>query len=223
MLPNQNHLVLEPDAISLLATYGIPYPPHAMARNASEAAKAASHLGYPVVLKVVSPQVIHKSEVGGVTVGLKGPKQVRDAFKEMVSVILERVPDAEILGTLVCQQAPEGFEVIIGALKDINFGSTVVVGMGGIFTEIFNDKSFRIAPVSSLDIKEMLKELRGYPLLIGTRGRPGYDLGALTNLLLAVSRMVTERPDVVEMDLNPVRLYRNGATVLDARIILQGD
>lgn len=223
MLPNQHRLVLEPDAISLLSTYGIPYPSYAMARDASEAAEAASRIGYPVVLKVVSPQVIHKSEAGGVAVGLDRPKQVRDAFKEMMAIVQERVPDAEILGTLVCQQAPDGFEVIIGAIKDINFGSTIMVGMGGIFTEIFNDTSFRITPASPLDIKEMLEELRGYPLLIGTRGRPGYDLGALTNLLLAVSRMVTERPDIVEMDLNPVRLYQNGALVLDARIILQGE
>lgn len=223
MLQNQKRMLLEPDAISLLSTYGIPYPSCAMASNASEAAKAANQIGYPVVLKVVSPQVVHKSEAGGVAVGLNRPKQVRDGFKEMMALVQERVPNAEILGTLVCQQAQDGIEVIIGALKDINFGSTLVVGMGGIYTEILNDKSFRIAPVSPLDIKEMLEELRGYPLLSGTRGRPGYDLGALTNLLLAVSRMVIDRPDIVEMDLNPVRLYQNGALVLDARIILQDE
>jgi len=212
--------LLEPQAVELLRSYRIPYPAAELARSPEEAAEAAGRIGCPVVLKVVSPDVLHKSDVGGVVAGLGDAESVRQGYERMVGAVLEKVPHARLQGVLVCRQAPPGLEMIVGGLTDAMFGPTLMLGLGGIFTEVLKDASFRMAPVSGADAVEMVRELRGFPLLEGVRGQAGYDIQALVGILLSASRMLEEHPEILEMDLNPVRLYQQGGLVLDARVIV---
>ena len=210
----------EPDAAALLAQYGIAYPEHAYVQSADAAAEAAGRLGYPVVLKVVSPDAIHKSDVGGVALGIHDATGVARAYEDIVRSVRAHSKDAEIPGMLVCRQAPPGLEVIVGGLQDVMFGPALMFGLGGILAEVLEDVTFRIVPIERGDAKEMIQEIRGYPLLAGTRGQAGYDVEALAGLLLAVSRMMRERAEIQELDLNPVRVYEQGTMALDARILL---
>ncbi len=221
MSETNQSFVLEPQAVEILDQYDVCYPDHGLASDAEEAVQTAERLGYPVVLKVVSPDVLHKSDMGGVVVGLEDAEQVRTGIKQIHENIRAAVPDARIKGVLVCQQAPPGLEVIVGTLDDSTFGPTVMFGLGGIFAEILKDVSFRIAPLERRDAEEMIQETRGYPLLTGARGQAALDVEALVDLLLGVSRLVTDRGDITELDLNPVRLYEQGLLVLDARILLK--
>jgi len=217
---NSPRVLLEPEAIPLLRAYGIPYPDYAVAHSVEEAVEIAACLEYPVVLKVVSPDVIHKSDVGGVAVGLEDAQGVAVAYERIVTSVYEHVPDADIQAMLVCRQAPAGLEVIVGALQDAMFGPTLMFGLGGVFAEVLRDITFRVVPLERRDAQEMIREIRGYSLLEGVRGRSGHDVHALVNLLLSVSRMVTEHPEIEEMDLNPVRLFDRGLAVLDVRILV---
>ncbi len=215
--------LLEPQAVSLLRDYGILYPDHGVAHSAKEAVDIAARLGYPVVLKVVSPDAIHKSDVGGVVVGLEDGSSVMDAYDQIIAAVRGHVPGADIHGVLVSKQAEAGLEVIVGALDDAMFGPTVMFGLGGIFAEVLRDVTFRVAPLERGDAQEMIREIRGWPLLQGSRGQPGCDVEALIELLLAVSRMVVERPEIEELDLNPVRLFERGLMVLDVRVVRRGE
>ncbi len=216
-------VLLEPEAISLLRDYGIPYPDHGVARSAEEAVDIAARLGYPVVLKIVSPDATHKSDVGGVIVGLDNDSSVADAYGQIVATVREHTPDANIQGVLVSRQADAGLEVIVGALDDAMFGPTVMFGMGGILAEVLKDVTFRVVPLERRDAQEMIREIRGWPLLEGVRGHPGYDVESLIEVLLAVSRMVAERPEIEELDLNPVRLFEQGLMALDVRVVRRGE
>jgi acetyltransferase len=211
--------LVEPEAIKYLNQYHIPYPEHGVAHSAEEAVEIAKQLGFPVVLKVVSPDILHKSDAGGVMIGLKSPEDVMSSFNQMIHRVQTSVPNASILGVLVCTQAPEGLEVIVGTTDDPLFGPTIMFGMGGIFTEVMRDVTFRIAPIGRSDAEEMIREIRSYPLLKGMRGQPGCDINQLIDLLLSVSRLVTQRTEIKELDLNPVRLYEQGIRVLDVRIV----
>jgi len=214
-------LILEPEAVQLLSRYGIPYPDHGLAHGVDEAVRIADRLGYPVVLKVVSPDVVHKSAAGGVVTGVEHPIGVRDAYKAIAKSVDEIVPGARFEGALVCEQAPQGLEVIVGGLDDPAFGSTVMFGLGGVEVETYKDVTFRIAPLERRDAEEMLEEIEAYPLLTGARSQPRCDLQALVELLLSVSRLLMEHPEIKELDLNPVRLYERGLLVLDARMMVE--
>jgi len=211
--------LLEPEAVQLLGKYQIPYPEHALAHSADEAVELAERLGYPVVLKIVSPDVVHKSDSGGMLVELDSSKLVRLGYDRLLAAVLSHQPDARIEGVLVCRQAPPGLEVIVGALDDPMFGPTIMFGMGGIFAELLRDVVFRIAPLRRSDAQDMIREVKGYPLIAGLRGQKACDEEALVSLLLAVSQLVTENREINELDLNPVRLYEQGLLVLDARVI----
>jgi len=216
------HFLLEPEGVEYLRKYQIPYPDHGLARTEEEAVDIADRLGYPVVLKIVSPNAPHKTDVNGVVVGLESGDEVAAHFKRIQEVVRNAIAGALVKGILVCKQAPEGLDVIVGALDDPIFGPTVMFGLGGIFTEVLGDVTFRIAPLERHDAEEMAREIRGYPLLAGVRGRQGYDTEQLTELLMSVSRMVIERPEIKELDLNPVRLFTRGLMALDVRVI-KGD
>ena len=206
----------------MLHDYGIPYPKHAVAQSSEEATAIAQRLGYPVVLKVISPDVLHKSDVGGVVVGLESAADVVRAYAQILETVHHGVPGARIEGMLVCQHAPAGLEVIVGALQDEMFGPALMFGLGGVYAEVLNDISFRVIPVRRQDAEEMVREIQGYPLVGGTRGHPGLDGNALIDLLLSVSRMMTDRVEIQELDLNPVRLFEHGLLVLDARVMTCG-
>lgn len=216
---DDKRFLLEPQAIQNLAQYNIPYPAHGLARTPEEAVEIASGIGFPVVLKIVSADAVHKSDVGGVKVNLATADQVREAYQEIIANVLAHNPLAEIEGLLVAQQAREGIEVIIGALDDPTFGATLMFGLGGIFAEVLKDVTFRIAPLERQDAEEMIKEIKGFPMLQGVRGSAPLDLEAIVELLMAVSAMVTAEPKIKELDLNPVRVFDQGLMVLDVRIM----
>ena len=213
--------MLEPEAIRILQEYGVPYPENSLAHSAEEAVGIADRLGYPVVLKVVSDDVVHKSDLGGVVVGIENGREIVRAYAGIVSSVADRLPGAEVEGLLVCRQAPQGREVIVGAVHDAMFGPALMFGLGGVFAEVLKDVSFRVLPVERTDAEEMIREIQGYPLLAGARGEAGCDIEALADLLLTISRMVLERPELEELDLNPVRLYEKGLLALDARIVMR--
>ena len=215
------YVLMEPEAKRLCIEYGIPVPRFELARSVEEAVEHAERIGYPVVLKVVSPQVVHKTDVGGVFLNVSNREEVREAYRKVVENTLNRIPSAEIVGVLVEEQAEEGVEVIVGAFRDSQFGPTVMFGLGGVFVEVLDDVSFRVAPVSEADAEEMIREIRGYRILRGYRGRPPADLEAVKEIILKVSRMVTELREIGEVDLNPIHVYEEGAVAVDVKIILE--
>ena len=214
-------VLLEPEAKTICVEYGISVPKFKIASDEKEAAKYAEEIGYPIVLKIVSPDVIHKSDAGGVMVNLTNQAEVVAAYQKILENVKKYKNDAKIVGVLVQEMAPQSTETIVGAIKDPQFGQTVMFGLGGIFVEIFKDVSFRIAPLTAEDAKEMIIELKAYPLLKGYRNAPPADIDALTDILLRTSRLVMENPEIKELDFNPVLAYQKGAKTVDARIILQ--
>lgn len=212
--------LLEPEAKALINSIGIPTPNSGIAEGPEEAAKIAESLGYPVVLKIISPQIIHKTDFGGVKIGAKNNDEVKRDFLEIKENIMLKVPGAEVIGVMIEKMASQSTEVIIGGLRDSQFGPAIMFGLGGIFTEILKDISFRLAPISESEAFDMMEELRGYPLLDGYRGREPLDKNSLSNAMVKVSELIVEMDEIQEIDLNPVFLYPSGLTVVDARIIL---
>lgn len=210
----------EPQAKALLNAFGIPTPESVLARTVKDALKAAESIGFPVVLKVVSPEIIHKSDVGGVMVGIKDVESLKAGYSKLLDDIKANVPGAKITGVLVEKMAPSSTEVIIGALRDPQFGPAVMFGLGGIFVEAIKDVSFRLAPVNEKESLEMIKEIKAYPLLNGFRGSPRLDVYTTAKTLLSVSKIISEIEQIKEIDLNPVLVYPKGIMVVDARVIL---
>jgi Acyl-CoA synthetase (NDP forming) len=213
--------LLEPEAKAICAEYGITVNKFSVATNEKEAVAQSEKIGYPVVLKIVSPDIIHKSDAGGVKVNLKTAAEVEAAFKTIMENAKKYKADAKIVGIIVQEMAPQGTEVIVGAVKDPQFGQTVMFGLGGIFVELLKDVSFRVAPLSKEDAKEMITSLKAFPLLNGYRGSKPADLDALVGVLCNVSKMILDNPEIKELDLNPVMAYPVGTKCVDARIILE--
>lgn len=213
-------VLTEPEAAAVLSAYGIPQPREAVAMTEAEAVEAARHLGFPVVLKLCSPDILHKSDAGGVKLGLRDEAQVRSAFHDLRSAAGQR--SARFAGVLVQEQVSGDVEVIVGARYDPTFGPVVLVGLGGILAELLEDTALRLAPVSADAARRMLGELRGSRLLAGFRGRAGADLESLAALIATVSRLAVELP-LAELDLNPVILKAggSGAVAVDRRLILR--
>jgi acetyl-CoA synthetase (ADP-forming) len=172
-------------------------------------------------LKVVSPDIIHKSDVGGVFVNIKSTEEVKDAYVQIMENARKNAPKAKIEGVLIQEMAPPGTEVIVGSTKDPQFGPAIMFGLGGIFVEVLKDVTFRIAPITEDDASEMMREVKAYPLLMGYRKIPPSDLKAISNILLSTSRLVMDHMEIKEMDLNPIIVYEKGAKTVDARIILE--
>ncbi len=214
-------VLLETEAKTICAEYGVSVNRFGLAKDKDEAAKLASRSGFPAVLKIVSPDIVHKSEAGGVKLNLKNETEVKAAYSEIIENAKKYNPKANIAGVIVQEMAPQGIETIIGAVKDPQFGPTIMFGLGGIFVELLKDVSFRVAPITEQDAAEMIVSVRAFPLLNGYRGSPPADVKAIVNLLLSVSRLVTEHSEIRELDLNPVMVYPQGAKTVDARIILE--
>lgn len=209
----------EPEAVALLNRFQIPYPRHRVTRAPSEAVDFADRNGYPLVLKIVSKDIPHKSDAGGVAANLHDARAVELAYQGMMRKIGETAPGAAVEGVLACRQAAPGPEVVVGAVNDPVFGPAVMFGLGGVFVEILNDVSFRVAPLRRLDAEQMIREVKGFPLIRGARGQAGGNVTLLADLLLKVSEMIIAHPEIQELDLNPVRLYPESLTALDARIL----
>lgn len=213
--------LLETEAKTVCMEYGIPVTRFRLAKNEREAVKFAGEIGYPVVLKIVSPDIIHKSDVGGVIIDLKEAKNVRNAYKQILKNVKKHNAKAKIVGMLVQEMAPASTEVIVGAIKDPQFGPAVMFGLGGIFVEILKDVTFRVAPLTKDEACEMITEVKAYPLLKGYRNSPPADINAIVSILLSASKLVMEHQEIKELDLNPVIVYEKGAKTVDARIILE--
>jgi len=201
--------------------YEIPVTAFKLAENEEEAAECAEQLGFPVVLKIVSPDIIHKSDAGGVMVNLKSAEEVQKAYGKILKNAKKYNAQARIVGVLVQEMAPQSTEVIVGAVKDPQFGQTLMFGLGGIFVELLKDVTFRVAPIAREDAQEMIAEVKAYPLLKGYRSTPPADIDAIVDVLLNTSRLVMENPEIKELDLNPIMAYEKGAKTVDARIILE--
>jgi acyl-CoA synthetase (NDP forming) len=213
-------LLNEVEAKQVLAEAGVPVVPAVLARQAGEAMAAAKQMGFPVVLKVVSPDITHKSDVGGVKLNLADEAAVGRAFDEIMAASKKAQPDARIDGVSVQKMATPGTEVIVGVNLDPQFGPVLMFGLGGVLVEVLEDVAFRIVPIEPRDARRMIREIKGFKLLEGYRGQPPADVAALESLLLKVSQFVDAHPEVAELDLNPVFAYPDGADAVDARIVL---
>ncbi len=211
--------MLEPEAKELCRAYGLPVGEWRVAKNETEALSFSAELGFPLAMKIVSSDIVHKSDVGGVILGIESQEKVRDAFGSIQSVAEKTGSRFE--GALMEKMARPGIETIIGAKRDPQFGPVIMFGVGGIFVEIFKDVSFRVAPIERADAMEMINELKALPLLRGARGRKPVDLDSLADSLMKVSRLMVDNEGVSEIDLNPTLGYEDGCKVLDARIILR--
>ncbi|MHA2086549.1 MAG: acetate--CoA ligase family protein [Candidatus Thorarchaeota archaeon] len=220
--------VLEHEAKDIMKAYGIPIPPYGTAATADEAVEKAAEIGFPVVLKILSKDILHKSDAGGVKLNLKNGDEVRKAFDEIMenakafgkeqgtSVDLSR-------GVFITSFAEMGTEVIVGVTRDPQFGHALMFGLGGIFVEVLKDVTFRLIPMTETDAREMIGEIKAAKILDGVRGQGPSDIDALVTVILAVSDMVEENPEIIELDCNPTFVYEKGKGVLvvDARILIE--
>jgi len=214
--------VLEPFAKQMLSKYDIISPPEKMAKDKNEAIAFAEEIGYPVSLKIVSKDIIHKSDAGCVKLNLTGRNEVGVAFNEIMDNAKRFDKKADIAGILVSKMDNEdGVEIIIGGINDPVFGPVIMFGIGGIFVEVLKDVSFRICPIDQIDADEMTGEIKSFPVLTGIRGKTAMDLKVIKKALIGVSRMLIENPQILQLDLNPVKVHKEGLLVLDARLILK--
>lgn len=220
MIKSQN-LLTEVASKELLKKAGIPVVEAKLARSKKEAISISKEMGFPVVLKISSPDVVHKSDSGGVKLGLANATQVGKAYSEIISSVKQAYPEAQIQGVSVQPMAPPGVEVIVGMSKDPQFGPVLMFGLGGILVEVLKDVSFRIVPVTERDAREMIREIKGYPILEGYRGQKPASIPALEKLIVKVSQFVEKNPQIKELDLNPIFAYPDKAVAVDARIILE--
>lgn len=210
----------EAEARRVLSSYGIPFPRTAFVHEPEEALKEAEAIGYPVMMKVVSPDILHKTDVGGVVLNIEDPKQLRDAYYRILSSVKTRMPHARIEGFFLSEMLKGGREVIVGLTKDPSFGHLLMFGLGGVYVEVLKDVSFRVVPASERDLREMVREIRTYGLLTGARGQAAVDMDAIVEVLARVNQLAMELPEVQELDINPLYVMSEGAVALDARIIL---
>lgn len=200
---------------AMLKRYGIRFPDYEIAKSPADASRIAKKLGYPVALKLISKEIVHKTDVGGVKLNIPDEKQLAAAYSEIAAA----VPKAKLDGILVQKMAPAGVELLVGGKQDVQFGPVLAFGLGGIFVEIFKDVSLRICPIEKSDAREMIREIKGYPILAGARNTKPVDEGALVDLLVSMSKLMMENK-VTELDLNPVMAYNKGYLAVDVRIMV---
>ena len=213
----------EAEAYELLSKHGIPVPKYSVVSSEEEALKVSKRLGFPLVIKVVSPDIMHKTDIGGIKMNITNLAQIKKAYKSIIYHVRKNKPEARINGLLLYKQAPEGVEVIVGMIRDPQFGPTVMFGLGGIFIEILKDVAFRVCPVERTDIEEMLAEIEGIKMLQGYRGRPSYDVNTIIDVIMKISKIAMSFPKIIEIDLNPILVYEKGVIVVDAKIMINSN
>jgi len=214
----------ERDGLDILRAYGFRTLPTRFAADPEEAVSAAEEVGLPVAMKVVSPEILHKSDAKGVVLQLRSPEEIRRAFRRIQEDALAYNPSARVEGVLVQKMASPGTEVILGTHRYPVFGPLLMFGIGGIFVEVFQDVEFRLAPIGRNEARRMIRKIKGYRLLEGFRGRPRTDVETLEKSLVSLSDLVMRNPEILELDINPLLIHPEGegATVADCRIILKG-
>jgi acyl-CoA synthetase (NDP forming) len=217
----RRHL-LEPEAHELFRDYGFQVAPFHWAKSAQEAAWAADQLGFPAAVKIVSPDVIHKFDVGGVRLNLMNAKEVSQAYEEVLAAVAAAQPQADLQGVLIQKMAGKGRETILGMTRDPHFGPLLMFGLGGTFVEIFKDVIFRIAPISEHWAEKMIRDLKGFRIFTGYRGEPVADLAAATACLERLSQLALDFPEIKELDINPLLVLPEGqgALVIDSRVFI---
>jgi acyl-CoA synthetase (NDP forming) len=214
-------ILTEFESKKILKQAGISVVETKLAKTQKEAVSLSRKMGFPVALKIASPDVIHKSDSGGVKLSLNNVTEVKKAYDEILKKVKKQYPRAVIHGVSVQKMARPGTEVIIGISKDPQFGPVIMFGLGGIFVELLKDVSFRVIPVERKDAQEMINEIKGYPILKGYRGKDPADISALVEIILKISKLIEENPQIKELELNPIFAYRDKAIAIDARIILE--
>lgn len=214
-------LLTEIESKQLIGEAGIGVVVTKLAGTKKEAASIAKEIGFPVALKIVSPDIIHKSDIGGVKLGLKNAAEVDRAYSEIMASVNQKEPKAKIYGISVQKMARAGAEVIMGMSKDAQFGPVIMFGLGGVFVEVLKDVSFRIVPIVRRDAMQMIEEIKGYPVLEGYRGQEPANITVLEDTLLKLSLFIERTPEIKELDLNPMFAYSDGVVAVDARIILE--
>jgi acyl-CoA synthetase (NDP forming) len=207
------------DVWELLKECQIPVLPNVKASSIEEVVKVSNSLGYPVVMKISSPDISHKSDVGGIILDINSEEEVKNAYRDMMDAVSQKVVDARIDGVMLQKMAEPGIEVIIGVKLDPQFGHVIMFGLGGIFVEIYRDVSFRVTPVNSEMARDMILEIKGSPILMGARGRSAADIDAIINVIVKLSEMLEKNPDIVELDINPLIVYEKNAVAVDARML----
>ncbi len=215
----------EPEAHAVLRAYGFPLSRSRMAPDESAAIRAARDIGFPVAMKIVSPNIVHKVDVGGVKLNLQSEEDIKIAYDEIIRQVKAARPDAEIWGVLIQEMVRGGKETILGMKRDPHFGALLMFGLGGIYVEVFRDVTFRIAPIRKLSAQHMIEGIKGITLLKGFRGEPPSDIETITTSLTRLSQLVTDFPEIEEMDINPLIVLPagSGARVVDARILISHD
>ncbi|MEN8098450.1 MAG: acetate--CoA ligase family protein, partial [Chloroflexota bacterium] len=215
----------EMEAREIVAAYGIPLPKAKLASNPKQVAESAEEIGFPLVMKIISPDILHKSDMGGVIVGISSEQEALNAYQEIMLRARRYSPDADIWGVAVQEMVTPGRETIIGVSEDPTFGHMVMFGIGGIYVEVIKDVQFGITPLSEKHARSMITELRSYPLLEGVRGEKASDMDAMVDCLLRISQMVVDFPEIVELDINPLFVYPEGQGVMavDARIVIAAE
>ena len=211
------------ESFGILKAYGIPVVKTVFAKTEDEAFRAAEDIGYPLVMKVISPQISHKSDVGGIRLSLQNGGDVRAAYREMMESIPRKIPDAVLEGVQMQEMLSGGKEVIIGMIRDPTFGPMLMFGLGGVYVEVLKDVRFAIAPVNEKEAREMITGIKTYPLLAGVRGAKPSDIGALVDTILEVSRLVCDFPQIEEFEINPMMVFEEGkgALAVDMRLTLK--
>lgn len=212
----------EPETKTILRAYSIPVPRFEVVKDRETAMAAAASLVYPLALKVISRDLTHKSEAGGVALGIQNAKCIEDGLSEIMLNVADEAPQAIIEGFLIEEMAPRGVEVIVGAIRDPTFGPAVMFGTGGLAVEILKDVTFALSPIDREDAFEMMNEVKGFSLLTGARGGGFKDLDAVADVIMKVSRIMEENADIMELEINPLIVYRKGAFAVDARATLVG-
>ncbi len=215
--------VSEPEGHEILRAYGMPVPPSRLTKSADEAIGFAREIGYPVVIKIVSPQILHKTDVGGVRVGITDDDSLSKEYAGLLEAVKLRKPDAEVWGVVVQKMVPKGTETIIGMKRDPSFGPLLMFGLGGILVEVLKDVMFRVAPVNDLSVESMVTGIKAAKILQGYRGEPPRDVPAIKEAIQRLSQLVTDFKDFDEIDINPLMVYEvgKGAAVLDARFLIR--
>jgi acetyltransferase len=208
------------DGLEILKAYKNKVASWTVAKDKQELPKMANDINYPAVMKIISPDIIHKSDVGGIKLNIESYEELIQNHEEMLSEIRSKMPHATISGVLIQEMAPKGKEIMIGAKKDPVFGHCIILGAGGIYTEVLKDYAFRIAPLSEEDAFDMVSEINYYKLLKGVRGEPPCHIQSIVNTLLSISQLVCDFPEIGELDINPLTVYEDGAVIVDARIVL---
>ncbi len=218
---SENKLLTEVESKDWLNQAGIPVIPTMLARSMKEALDISRVMGFPVAMKIISPDIAHKSDVGGVKLGLANASQVQKAYRNMINSVKIQLPQARIDGVSIQKMAPPGVELILGMNQDSQFGPVIMFGLGGVLVEVLKDVSFRLVPVAPRDAAEMIREIKGFALLQGYRGREQVNLPLLEKLIVDLSLFIQNNPQIQELDLNPVYGYRDSILAVDARIVIR--